>query len=127
MPKIKVEGIEELKIALKENVQMKHVKSIIKFHGGELQEKIVRNADFKGHWGWKKGVGRAFIPPTGKTKETITLELKDGGMTADAGATTEYSGYVEWGTRFMDAQPFVGPAFEKQKKQFKKDLQRLSK
>jgi HK97 gp10 family phage protein len=115
MPKIKVEGIEELKLALKDGVTMKHVKSLIRFEGKELKEKIIRNADFE------KGY------QTGTTKGSVDLIMKDDGLTADAGPTTEYSGYVEFGTRFMEAQPFVKPAFDAQKKQFKKDLQRLSK
>jgi len=38
-----------------------------------------------------------------------------------------YSSYVEWGTRFQNAQPFIKPSYDKQKIQFKKDLDRLFK
>jgi hypothetical protein len=34
---------------------------------------------------------------------------------------------LEYGTRFMEAQPFVKPAYEVQKEQFKKDLDKLVK
>lgn len=34
-----------------------------------------------------------------------------------------YSGYVENGTRFQDAQPFMFPAVEEIQEQFQKDLQ----
>ena len=37
----------------------------------------------------------------------------------------EYAAYVELGTRKMEAQPYLKPAFEEQKKQFEKDLQKL--
>ena len=33
--------------------------------------------------------------------------------------------YLEYGTRFMDAQPFVRPAFDEQKEKFKDDMQKL--
>ena len=46
-------------------------------------------------------------------------------MTATVEPTAEYAPYVELGTRFMEAQPFLKPAFEEQKKQFEKDLKEL--
>lgn len=33
--------------------------------------------------------------------------------------------YLEYGTRFMDAQPFVRPALEEQASKFKRDMQKL--
>lgn len=113
MASIKVEGLEELQKALKQNVTMNDVKRVVKQNGSELQEKITRNADFK------KGY------QTGATKRSISLEIKDGGMTAESGPETEYSPYVEYGTRFMEAQPFVRPAYNDQKRQFKADMQKL--
>ena len=41
------------------------------------------------------------------------------------GAETDYSSYIEYGTRFMDAQPFVRPALEEQASKFKRDMQKL--
>lgn len=113
MASIKVEGLEELQKALKQNVTMNDVKRVVKQNGSELQEKITRNADFK------KGY------QTGATKRSISLKIKDGGMTAESAPETEYSPYVEYGTRFMEAQPFVRPAYNDQKRQFKADMQKL--
>ena len=62
---------------------------------------------------------------TGQTKRSIGLEIMDGGMTAASGPTTEYSEYLEYGTRFMEAQPFVNPALNEQKGKFLDDLQKL--
>jgi len=62
---------------------------------------------------------------TGNLKNNIGLEISDGGMTATVEPTAEYAPYVELGTRFMEAQPFLKPAFEEQKKQFEKDLKEL--
>ena len=113
MAKIKVEGLDKLQKALKDNVTMDDVKRVVRQNGSELQQKIIAKADFK------KGY------QTGTTKRSVSLEIKDGGFTAEAGPETEYSPYVEYGTRFMEAQPFVRPAYDKQKKQFKSDMQKL--
>ena len=48
-------------------------------------------------------------------------------MTAESGPTTEYSPYLEYGTRFMSKQPFVKPALEEQEKKFNADMQKLVK
>lgn len=115
MPKIKIEGIEELQKALKENVTMDDVKRVVRQNGSELQKKTQVNADFtKGY-------------QTGTTKRSVGLEIKEGGFCAEVEPTTEYAPYLEYGTRFMDAQPFVRPSYSEQKEQFKKDMQKLVK
>ena len=115
MANIKVEGLKELQKALKDNVTLDDVKTVVKHHGSALQRNMQGKADFK------KGY------QTGTTKRSIGLEIKDSGLTADVGPETEYSPYVEYGTRFMDAQPFVRPAYEEQKAKFKSDMQKLVK
>ena len=110
---IKIEGLDKLQKALKDNVTLDDVKQVIRHNGQQLQDKIQRNADFT------KGYA------TGQTKRSVNLEIKDGGMTADSGPTTEYSPYLEYGTRFMEAQPFVRSALAEQEKKFKSDMQKL--
>lgn len=122
---IKIEGLDELQKKLKRNANMNDVKRVVRQNGSELQRKIQKKADFKGHYEWEKGSGKVFKKPTGTTKRSVGLEIKDGGLTADAGPTTDYAEYLEFGTRFMEAQPFVQPAFDEQKKQFIKDLKKL--
>lgn len=114
MAKIKVEGLDDLQKAMNENVTMNDVKRVVKQNGAELQKKITRNADFK------KGY------QTGTTKHSISLEIKDSGLTAESAPETEYSPYLEYGTRFMESQPFVKPVYNEQKKQFKSDMQKLT-
>lgn len=118
MPKIKIEGLDELQKALKDNVTMDLVKRVVSDNGKELLDKISDRADFtKGY-------------QTGQTKRSVTdagVNIVDGGLTAEAGATTEHALYLEVGTRFMEAQPFVKPAFDEQKEIFKRDMQRLVK
>jgi HK97 gp10 family phage protein len=127
MPKFKVDGLDKLQKALKENVTLDGVKDIVRKNGEQLQRKIERNADFtKGY-------------QTGTTKRSVSLEFENNEFTAVTGSikpvlnkktgqpATEYSPYVEYGTRFMDAQPFVKPAFDEQSAKFKKDMQKLVK
>lgn len=113
MPKIKIEGADELIKKLKANATLEDVKKVVRHNGAELQKKIQKNADFK------KGY------QTGTTKRSVGLEITDGGLTAESGAETEYAPYLEYGTRFMEAQPFIRPAYEEQKKEFQNDMQKL--
>lgn len=117
---IKFEGIYKLQKKLKECVSMNAVKSTVRHHGIKLHQKAQVNANFRGHYRGKK-----FIKPTGKLKESIMLDIKDGGMTAEVEPTAEYAYYVELGTRFMDAQPYLKPAWEVQKEAFKRDMDKL--
>lgn len=125
MAKIYFEGLEDLNKKLKKNVKMDTVKRTIQGNGKELLDKATKNAEFKGHYKGKK-----FITPSGTTQRSIPAagpEISNGGLTVTVGATTEYAEYVENGTRFMEAQPFVGPAFNIQKEIFKKDMKKLVK
>lgn len=115
MAKIYLEGLDNLQKKLKKNVQLTDVKRVVRQNGAELNAKVVRNANFK------KGY------QTGTTKRSITLTHEDSGFTAIVQPTTEYAPYLEYGTRFMEAQPFVKPAFEIVKKQFKNDMKKLVK
>lgn len=125
MAKIRIDGLEDLQNALKKNATLADVKKVVRHHGSQLQRKIQQNADFKGHWAWEAGKGKVFKSPTGTTKRSVGLEIKDGGMTAESGPKTDYAPYLEVGTRFMSAQPFVKPAYDEQKELFKSDMQKL--
>ena len=113
MPRLSVKGLDKLQERLKENVTMDDVKQVVRHHGAELQRKTMKKADFT------KGYA------TGTTKRMIGLGYKDGGLTAEVEPMTEYSPYLEYGTRFMDAQPFVRPAHNEQKEKFKRDIKKL--
>lgn len=115
MATLKVEGLDELHVAIKGKFDLAATKRVVKQNGSELQQKMQKKADFK------KGY------QTGTTKRSISLEMKDAGLTAEVGPGTEYAPYLEYGTRFMDAQPFIHPAFNEQKQQFISDMQRLVK
>lgn len=110
MAKIKVVGIEKLQKKLKKNVQMAEVKRVVRHNGAEMQEKAQRNAPVD----------------TGHLKRSIGLNMADAGMTAEVEPTAEYAPYVELGTRFMEAQPYLKPAFDEQKEKFKRDMKKLT-
>lgn len=117
MPKLKVTGLKELQKGITERLAdfPKEIKNVVKQNGADMQTLMQENADFK------KGY------QSGTTKRSIGLEIKHGGLTAEVEPKTEYAPYLEYGTRFMDAQPFVKPAYDEQVQQFKKDMQRLVK
>lgn len=113
MARIEIEGLDKLEKRLRENATLDDVKKVVRKNGQELQVKIQSNADFT----------RGYA--TGQTKRSVGLELTNGGFTAESGPTTEYAPYLEYGTRFMDAQPFIKPALDDQKKEFQNDMQKL--
>lgn len=109
MGDIKIVGMEKLQRKLKQNVRMDDVKKVVRHNGAEMQAKAQQNAPVD----------------TGTLKRSIGLEITDGGMTAEVEPTADYAPYVELGTRFMEAQPYLGPAFNEQKEKFKKDMKKL--
>mgnify|MGYP000933434433 CR=1 FL=1 len=127
MAKVKIEGIEVLQKQLKKNMSKDEVKRLIRSEGAKLQGKAMREADFKGHYEWEAGKGMVFKPQTGNLRRNIQLDIVDGGMTAEVYSTAEYAPYVELGTRFMEAQPYLKPALEKQKSSFQKEMRKLVK
>lgn len=119
---VKIKGLDKLEKRLKKNASLNDVKTVVSKHGTQMQQKMVQKADFHGHYEGKK-----FVKPTGATRRSIHGEKIQGGFGYEAGPTTHYSPYLEFGTRFMEAQPFVKPSFDEQKGKFKKDLKKLTK
>lgn len=106
---IKIVGMEKLQRKLKKNVRMDDVKRVVRHNGAEMQAKAQQNAPVD----------------TGHLKRSIGLEITDSGMSAEVEPTAEYAPYPEFGTRFMEAQPYLKPAFDDQKERFKKDMNKL--
>lgn len=109
MPKVKIVGIEKLQKKLIRNMDTSAVKTVVQKNGSEMQTKAQQKAPVD----------------TGNLKRSIGLAMRDGGLTAEVEPTAEYAPYVELGTRFMNAQPYLRPAFEEQKEKFKKDMDKL--
>ena len=102
-------GLEELQARLRENVRLEDVKTMVKYHGSQMQQ-----------------TAHDLAPnDTGRLQDSIKLELTDGGFTAEVAPHTDYAAYVEYGTRFMEAQPYIRPAFMQESARFKAELARL--
>lgn len=117
---IKLEGIMELDKKLAKNIQKQAVRTIVKKNGAALQKKAQKKAPI----GTPESTG---IPDYkgGTLRRSIGLEIGNDGLTATVEPTAEYAAYVEYGTRFMKAQPYLGPAFDEQSKIFKSDMEKL--
>lgn len=119
--KFHLQGISELKAGLA-RMKPSQASLVVKKHGAKLQQAALRRAVFRGHWGYSNGK-RMFLRPTGATKRSIRLSRPDA-QTAVVAAGTHYSGYLEVGTRYMNPQPFVGPALHEIEEGFLADLER---
>lgn len=106
---VTISGLEELQKKLKKNVRMDDVKRVVRQNGAEMHAMSIAKAP----------------ADTGNLRRSIELDIKDGGMTAEVEPTAEYAPYVEYGTRFMSAQPYIRPAYIKHRKKFKKDIKKL--
>lgn len=108
---MKINGTDALIGALKKSANLDDVKNVIKVNGSEMQKNAQRKA----------------AVDTGFMKRGIVLSFEDGGLTAKVTSMAEYSGYVNYGTRFQNAQPFMTPAFYEQRIKFVADMKRLLK
>ncbi|WP_260680480.1 HK97-gp10 family putative phage morphogenesis protein [Enterococcus avium] len=55
------------------------------------------------------------------------MAIMSGGLVGMVTPTAEYAPYVNYGTRFQAAQPFISNAFNYQKVKFIAEMQRLVK
>ena len=108
---VRLEGFEELQARLKKNVKLEDVKVVVQYHGSQMQQTAHDLAPNR----------------TGHLQESIKLELVNNGMTAEVTPGMNYAAYVEYGTRYMAAQPYMRPAFMQQSARFKADLAKLMK
>lgn len=104
-------GLDELQRGLIERSNLAMAKAAVAKNGSRLQTQAQRNAPVD----------------TGTLMRSIGLSIEDDGLTAKSEATAHYAGYVELGTRFMAAQPYMRPAFNQVKGIFNSDLKRLVK
>ena len=114
---MRITGLDKLDRALKDNVKLDDVKRVVRANGDLLNETMQRET----HNAFVKGYS------TGDTARSIQTHITDGGMTATVKPTTNYAAYVEYGTRFMSAEPFVKPAFLQVSKSFISDMEKLLK
>lgn len=63
----------------------------------------------------------------GFLRSGIKTNIYQGGMATEVVATKDYSAYVEYGTRRMKARPFMEPAWEKNKAEYMREIEKLVK
>lgn len=117
--KISVKGTDLLTKHLSKIKDLEFARKTVKKHGAKLQKAMKDNATPK----------KIFVKgySTGETKRSISLEIKDSGLTAVVAPNTEYAVYPEYGTRFMEAEPFVKPALDSVESGFIEDLEKMDK
>ena len=113
--RITFRGDKKLMRKLNRMSKMKEAKAIVKDNTTQLQGKMMSNAIFT------KGYS------IGKTKGSIAIGFENGGLTGTVEPKTKYSPYLEFGTRFMSSQPFVGISFHQQIGTFYNDMNNLVK
>ena len=59
---------------------------------------------------------------TGDTRSSIFVDPGSPSFSQHIGPTTEYAPFIEFGTRYMSARPYMIPALEKEAPRFKEAL-----
>lgn len=115
MVDVKIEGLQALISDLDARKYTgKQIRNVVMKNGADLQEDAQKRMT--------KTVAYVKGYSKGTTRRSTTLSISDDGMTATVAPHTEYFPYVEYGTRYMEAEPTLNPAFQKIKQQFYKDV-----
>ena len=107
--KIEIEGGDELVRSITKRVDADRVVPVIRRNTSQAQAKAMRLA----------------AVDTGFMKRSITMRIDISGLAGYIVAGASYSSYVEFGTRYMDSQPFMRPAAREQAPIFISDLRNL--
>jgi hypothetical protein len=92
---MKLEGLDDLTVAIETKMNLTEVPQIVKKHGAQLSS---------------------------RTQSNMQAAYTHGYST---GPTTDYFPYLEYATRFMSAMPTLKPAFDVQSQMFINELKRL--
>lgn len=106
---IKVTGIDELTAALDPGKTNEQLKKAVQVNAGQLHRKANRKVPVITGF-----LRRSILPPS----------FSPDGMSAIVRATAEYAPYVEFGTRFKAARPYMTPAFNEVRQQFLDDVKK---
>lgn len=101
-----VSGIKEFQKLLNTEDKINKVKDVVRVNTAQL----ARNAS-------------KFVPvDTGTLARSGKSTILDGGMTGEYSFNTNYSAYVEYGTRFMYGRFYLKRAFDLQTEKFYNDI-----
>src|SRR5699024_3921296 len=107
--KIEIEGGDELVRSIRNRLGADRVVPVIRRNTSQAQAKAMRLA----------------AVDTGFMKRSITMRIDTSGLAGYIVAGADYSPYLEYGTRKMDAKPFMRPEARKQTPIFLSDLRKL--
>ena len=113
--KFTLTGDKELQKALLNRAKNKVIQAIVKRNTTQVQQQAMKNASST----YTKGYS------TGATKKSIGIGFENGGLTGITGLGMAYNPYTEYGTRFMAAEPLLGPIFKRQKSVFISDIKKV--
>ncbi|WP_242324602.1 HK97-gp10 family putative phage morphogenesis protein [Faecalibaculum rodentium] len=116
--KIDMRGLSQLEKKLLKGVSKDKISQVVRLNTAELTQKAKDRAPVSTE---KTNPGGAH----GQLKRSIIPSMESGGLAGKVNATVDYAEYVEMGTRFMAAQPYMKPAFDQQKEIFLKDMKKL--
>lgn len=116
--KIDMRGLNQLQKKLLKGVSRDKISQVVRLNTAEVTQKAKERAPVSTE---KTNPGGAH----GQLKRSIIPSMSSGGMVGKVNATVDYAEYVEMGTRFMAAQPYMKPAFDQQKEIFLKDMKKL--
>lgn len=108
---LEYKGIDQLMRHLKKVATLNDVQKVVKSNTAEMTERMQKGAPVD----------------TGYLRRSINMNLLEAGLTGIVGPTADYAPYVEYGTRFMSAQPYVRPDFNYQKVKFMAEMKALVK
>ena len=109
-------GVDELQKKLKTNAKMSAIKKIVRDNTADMES---HTTDLETRV-YTKGYSQ------GDTRKQTHMSVTDGGMTGIVGMGMAYDAYLETGTRYMDPEQALTPAYMYQKKKFIEDLKTLT-
>lgn len=116
--KIDMRGLNKMQKKLLKGVSKDQISRVVRMNTAELTQKAKERAPVSTE---KTNPGGAH----GQLKRSIIPSMSSGGMVGKVNATVDYAEYVEMGTRFMAAQPYMKPAFDQQREVFLDDMKKL--
>lgn len=115
MAKLSISGTKKLIAALEKRKDSGPIKKVVQTSGVQLKASIMSHANYSGPY------------TKGATRRSASMQISNGGYTAEAGVGMNYDPYLETGTRYMRAQPAVRPAYNEVKEKYKSAMEKLMK
>lgn len=102
---------------------------LAEFLGKHKKDVIEKSKKAVKIWGSEFQKAAKKHPPTphdtGTLVRSIRLDIADQGLTAVVYPTVHYAEYLEYGTRFMNAQPFMRPTMQKIEPMFIRNMDKI--